>query len=105
MPLLARRAAVSALNAAEPLLEDLPFSADALANLARLAGVPESTFGDDLGWCAAVDVDGTTVLISAREETWPILGPEDTDPGDAMQAARRLHGWLGEKGSDWDLDR
>src|SRR5262245_497260 len=105
MPLTARRAAVPALNAAQPLLEDLAFAADALANLARLAGVPESTFGDDLEWSAAVDVEGTTVLASARGETWTIFAPEDADPGDAMQAARRLHGWLGEKGSDWDLDR
>ncbi len=105
MPLLARRAAVSALNAAEILLDDLPFAADALANLARLAEVPESTFGDDLGWCAAIDLDGTTVLASARGGTWAILAPSDGDPGDAMHAARRLHGLLGEKGADWDLDR
>jgi hypothetical protein len=105
MPLLARRAAVSALNAAEILLDDLPFAADALANLARLAGVPESTFGDDLGWCAAIDVEETTVFASARGDTWAILRPEEVDPGDAMLAARRLHGLLGEKGADWDLDR
>jgi hypothetical protein len=105
MPLVAHRATIPALNAAEPLLEDLPFPAGALATLARLAGVPESTFGDDLGWCAAVDVEGTTVLVSAREESWTILAPADGDPGDAMQAARRLHGLLGEKTADWDQDR
>ena len=105
MPLLARRAAVSALNAAEPLLDDLPFAADALANLARLAGTPESTFGDEMGWSAAVEVDGTTVLASARGDTWGILSPADVDPSDGMAAARRLHALLGEKGEDWDQDR
>jgi hypothetical protein len=105
MPLLARRASMTALTSAEPLLEDLPFAADALANLARLAEVPESTFGDDLEWRAAVDIDGTTVLASARGDNWTIFAPDDVDPSDGMLAARRLHGMLGEKAADWDSDR
>lgn len=105
MSVIARRPSMSLLQNAEPLLEDLPFSADALANLARQSGVPASTFGDEEGWQAAVEIEGTAVLVAARGETWTILAPPDADPGDAMQAARRLHGLLGEKTEDWDEDR
>jgi NAD(P)H-hydrate repair Nnr-like enzyme with NAD(P)H-hydrate epimerase domain len=67
--------------------------------------VNAARFSDDVAWSAAVDVDGTTVLVRAEGESWAILAPSGADSGDAMAAARRLHALLGTKTSDWDQDR
>jgi hypothetical protein len=93
------------LDEAEPLLERLDLPDDALANLARLAATGEERFRSTTGWAARVELDGTVVLLHGDGARWAIYLPPGADDADAMHAARKLHGLLGEQGEGWDLDR
>ena len=93
------------LDGAEPLLEGLDFAADALANLVALARLPEDALGSPDAWGARVTCDGTDVLVAAEGGRWSISAAPGTDVADAMAVARRLHGLLGTRDGDWDLDR
>jgi hypothetical protein len=93
------------LVGAEVLLEGLAFAGDALANLGRLAVADIGALGIEAAWRARVTLDGTVLLIVADEGRWSILAPAGGDVGDAMMAARRLHGILGTAAEGWDLDR
>ena len=94
-----------ALAGAEPLLEDLDLAEDALANLIRQSGAGEDALRDADGWRARVEIEGTALLVVARGDRWSILAPAGADESEAMLAARRLHGRLGEAAEGWDLDR
>jgi hypothetical protein len=91
------------LAGAEVLLEGLGFAGDALGNLVRLAAAPE--LGDEGAWRARVAFEGTVLFIVADGDRWSILAPAGEDLGNAMMAARRLHGILGAAAEGWDLDR
>lgn len=105
-PLRAEPLAVSSVNAADAILEDLDLPDEALANLANLTGADEETFREAGGWAARVTLGPDDVLWVAGDALrWSIGASPETDPSDAARSARRLHGLLGEKGEDWDLDR
>src|SRR5262249_17117960 len=87
------------------LLDRLEFSEAARENLAALSGLPEEAFGSPLRWAAQVEVLGTALLLTADGGRWEIQAPAGADEAEAMLAARRIHGMLGEKGEGWDLDR
>ena len=95
----------AALAGAEPLLEDLDLAEEALANLIRLSGASEAHLRVDGGWRARLELDGTRLFVVATAGRWSIFAAEGDDVGDAMLAARRLHGQLGEAAEGWDLDR
>jgi hypothetical protein len=88
---------------AEELLERLDLAEEALANLLRLGGCKEAELRRPEGWAAQVSVDGTALLLRADGERWSIYARADEE--DAMLAARKLHGLIGEKSEGWDLDR
>lgn len=92
-------------DGAEALLDRLDLPDAALANLSRLAAGGKEPFGGDDRWAARVEVDGTALLVRGDEARWAIYLPPGADDGDAMHAARKLHGLLGEQGDGWDLDR
>jgi NAD(P)H-hydrate repair Nnr-like enzyme with NAD(P)H-hydrate epimerase domain len=76
-----------------------------LGNLVALAAVEAAALGVEAAWRARVTLDGTALLIVADEDRWSILAPAGDDAGNAMMAARRLHGILGTAAAGWDLDR
>jgi hypothetical protein len=89
--------------AAEELLERLDLPDEALANLCRIARLDEEPFQEPDGWSARIELDRTPLLVRAREGRWTIYAAAGAD--DAMLAARRLHGLIGDTGEGWDLDR
>jgi hypothetical protein len=88
---------------AEELLERLAQPAEALENLCRIARVDESQLIEGEGWCARIHLDNTWLLVRTHGATWTIYAAA-SEP-DAMLAARRLHGLIGERPEGWDLDR
>jgi hypothetical protein len=82
------------------LLERLDLPEEALETLCRLSRLEEAPFLDEGGWSARVELDGSPLLLRAREGRWTIYGDDE-----AMPAARRLHGLLGGSTEGWDLDR
>jgi hypothetical protein len=95
-----RPASDAEFNGAGELLERLDLPEEALETLCRLARFDEAPFLDEGGWSAHVELDGTPLLVRARQGRWTIYGDDD-----AMPAARRLHGLIGTSGEDSDLDR
>jgi hypothetical protein len=96
----------SALDDVEPILDKLDLPDDALANLARLAGVDEDSLRTDSdSWCARVELGPDVLWVAGDARTWRIAGPPGADESDAARAARKLHGLLGEMSEGWDLDR
>jgi hypothetical protein len=93
------------LLAAEPVLEDLDQPEAALENLVDQTGIDPSCLRTADGWASMAVVDGTALFVLARGGRWSILAAPSCDPADAMSAARKLHGLLGEKPEGWDLDR
>lgn len=95
----------------EPLIERLDEPEAALAQLARLGGEEVGALCEPGGplegdeWAARVEVTGTTVLVRAQGGRWAIYAPPEVDEAEAMLAARRLHGLLGQQSADWDQDR
>jgi hypothetical protein len=93
----------------EPLIDRLDEAEAALAQLIRLGGddagelFPEEDPQDE--WAARVEIAGTTVLVRAQGGRWAIYAPPEVDEAEAMLAARRLHGLLGQQSADWDQDR
>jgi hypothetical protein len=102
-----RPAASHDIDASEPLLEHLDQPEAALTNLARVAGLDEDQLlvGSGAAWLAHVDVDGTSILACSDGAHWSLHAPAGVDEADAMLAARKLHGLLGERDEAWDLDR
>ena len=88
---------------AEELLERLDLPDEALENLSQLTRLDEEPFLDEGGWSARIELDGSTLLVRAREGRWTIYAAPGAD--DAMHAARRLHGLIGATADGWDLDR
>ncbi|HUS66219.1 MAG TPA: hypothetical protein VMZ28_16815 [Kofleriaceae bacterium] len=105
--LVATPAGDADFDGAEELLDRLDLPDAALANLARLVAAGEAPFSDGGGdgWAARVEVDGTALLVRGDTARWAIYLPAGADDADAMHAARKLHGLLGEQGDGWDLDR
>lgn len=97
----------------EPLIDRLDEPEAALAQLVRLGGDDaEARFDqarplddDEEEWAAQVEIAGTTVLVRAQGGRWAIYAPPEVDEAEAMLAARRLHGLLGQQSADWDQDR
>src|SRR5213078_4832507 len=87
------------LEGAQTLLDRLPLSDEARANLAQLGGVDAATlrFGD--GWAALAEVDGTPLVArgepSGLDATWTI----SVKPGaeSALHAARKLINLINER--------
>ena len=106
-------ASAEELTALEPLIDRLGEPAAALDTLTRLgdceadalrpAGDAEDGPGEN--WAARVEIAGTTVFVVAQGGRWAIHAPAGADEADAMLAARRLHGLIGQQNADWDLDR
>ena len=100
---------VEAFAELEPLIERLDEAEAALAQLVRLGEGDAGALGNPAGpedeWAARVEIAGTTVLVRAQGGRWAIYALPETDEAEAMLAARRLHGLLGQQGADWDLDR
>jgi len=92
-------------DGAEALLEDLSAAEAAFERLCELTGAAAESLGTPHGWRACVDVGGTLLLLHGKGETWSISAGAGMDLGDAMSAARRLHGLLGAEVDSWDLDR
>lgn len=114
LTLIVESAKAEELDGTEPLLERLGAGGEALANLARAGGRgedelraksgasnAESDPGDE--WRARVTLDGTTLWLRGDGDQWSIFAR--ADDADAMLAARKLHGLIGEKSDGWDLDR
>ncbi|HEX2574580.1 MAG TPA: hypothetical protein VH877_33850 [Polyangia bacterium] len=105
------RVSPEAFTDLEPLIDRLDEPAAALVQLVRLGGgeaserFEQEDAGDEEEWAARVEVAGTTVLVRAQGGRWAIYAPADVDEAEAMLAARRLHGLLGQQSADWDLDR
>jgi hypothetical protein len=95
----------------DPLIDRLDEAEAALAQLVRLAGEEADALCEPGGpldgdaWAARVEITGTTVLVRAQGGRWAIYAPPEVDEAEAMLAARRLHGLLGQQSDDWDLDR
>lgn len=104
-PLRAEPIAVSTVDVAEAVLEGLDLPDEALANLANLAGADEETFREADGWAARVTLGPDVMWVAGDALRWCIGAAPGTDPSDAARSARRLHGLLGEKSEEWDLDR
>jgi hypothetical protein len=101
----ARPVGQEALDGLEPVLEGFDRPDIALEALADAAGIDASSLATDHGWRAGVVFEGTPLVLIADGERWGVHASTDVDPGDAMSAARKLHGLLGEKSEDWELDR
>jgi hypothetical protein len=90
----------------QPVLEDLGFAATALETLCERTGCDTPGLQLGNGWAAEVRVDGTRLLLCSTDgERWSILAPPGVDESDAAFAARTLHGVLGGKAEESDLDR
>jgi hypothetical protein len=89
----------------EPLLERLSGAEAVLDRLAELCSLDPDQLGSPEAWAARVDLDGTELVLRGSGDTWGISAPVGTDAGEAMSAARRLHGLLGALSGGWDDDR